>query len=261
MDTSSLLPRDKYEEVARKFGRGPIILEIENERQSLFYFGANHSRNPADPQYQTLRECWQKFLKKTENRDRIVLVEGRLRQLVEDEEKAIVAGAEGSLITLFAHKANVPVSCPDLSDEELMNRLSNIPKQEFLLYRFLGYVHNFQTHADPKPDFEKSVENWFAGQKGRELWRDTDVSFSAMKSLYKKVLGKEFNENENQNGFLNPNKNETSVNYIARSQSDLRDFNIASKIEHYWNEGKSIFVVFGKGHLIIEEPALKKLLR
>ena len=60
---------------------------------------------------------------------------------------------------------------------------------------------------------------------------------------------------------MNPNKTETTINKIARAQSDLRDANIASEIERYWNEGKDIFVVFGRGHLIIERPALEAVLK
>jgi len=237
------------------------MFEIENDRQSLFYFGANHSCNPADPQYPALREYWVKFLKATEIKDRIVLVEGSLRKLMEDEETAIANSSESGLITLLAHKAGVSVACPDISNEELMRQLPDINKEEVLLYWFLNWVNNFQKHADPKPNFEKSAEIWCENQKQRIMWKDVGISLSVLKKLYKKILGKEFNENENPNDLVNPNKSETRINQIANAYSDLRDANIASEIERYWKEGKSIFAVFGMGHSIIQEPALRKLLK
>lgn len=82
-----------------------------------------------------------------------------------------------------------------------------------------------------------------------------------MKQLYKKILGKEFNQNESPNDLINPNKMGSKINKIARAQSDLRDTNITSEIERYWNEGKSIFVVFERRHLIIERPALEVILK
>ena len=82
-----------------------------------------------------------------------------------------------------------------------------------------------------------------------------------MKELYKKILDKNFDEKESPNDLINPNKTETPINKIARAQSDLRDVNITTEIVRYWNEGKSIFAVFGLGHLIIQEPALRKLLK
>ncbi|MEK7515040.1 MAG: hypothetical protein AAB608_01505 [Patescibacteria group bacterium] len=260
MDKSLLLPREQYEETAKRYGRSPYTFKIENDRQSLFYFGANHSRDPSDPQYPILKEYWNTFLKTTEGRERIVLVEGRLRTLLKDEEAAIKGGSEGGFITLLAHEANVAVACPDLSDEELVERLSDIPREETLLYWFLTFMNNFQRQASPKPHFATSAEAWCERQKPRKIWQGIEVSFSRMKELYEKIIGKAFDESENVNNFINPNKTETKINAVARAQSNLRDLNIASEIERYWHEGRSIFVVFGGGHLIIEEPALRKVL-
>lgn len=39
-------------------------------------------------------------------------------------------------------------------------------------------------------------------------------------------------------------------------ESDIRDAHITSEIERYWKQGKSILIVFGAGHLVIQEPAL-----
>ncbi len=237
------------------------MFETGNDKQSLFYFGANHSRNPADPQYQALKKYWNKFLKTTNKKDRIVLVEGHLRKLEKDEEAAIINGSEGSFITLLANRSDVPIVCPDISDEELMKHLPDMNRDEVLLYWFLIWLNNFQKHSGPKSDFEKSVQMWFENQKLKKMWKGIDVSLSRVKEIYKKILNKDFDENEDPNNLVNPNRTETKINKIARAQSDLRDAKISSEIERYWNEGKSIFVVFGRGHLIIQEPALRAVLK
>ncbi len=262
MDISTLLlPREKYAEIEKRYGRGPTTFEIKNDKQVMFYFGANHSRNPADPQYAVLRKYWKGFLKITKEKDRIVLIESHLRPLIEDEKKAIISGSEGNFITLLAHRAGIPAACPDISEEELMERLSDFNKDEVLLCRFLSWLNNFQKHTDPKPNFEKSAQMWCKNQKQKRIWKDVDISLPRLKELYKNILGKDFNENENQNDLVNPNKTGTPINKVARIQSDLRDFNIVSEIGRHWKEEKNIFVVFGRGHLIIQEPALRKLLR
>lgn len=261
MNPSLLLPREKYAEVYKKYGQGPTMFEIENDKQSLFYFGANHSRDPADSQYPALRKYWGDFLKTTEGKDRLVLIEGNLRKLEKNETTAITNGSEGSFMALLAYKAGVSVACPDISDKELMKRLPNMSKDEVLLYWFLTWVNNSQKYADPKPDFEKSAKIWCENERRKEMWEGLDVSLVRLKELYKKIIGKEFSKEENPNDLINPNKTKTPINKIARSQSDLRDLNITSEIERYWNEGKSIFVVFGQGHLIIQKPALRAILK
>ncbi|HEY4516050.1 MAG TPA: hypothetical protein VJH67_02590 [Candidatus Paceibacterota bacterium] len=261
MDISLLLPREQYREVHKKHGRAPFMFEIENYKQLLFYFGANHSRDPNDSQYSVLRKYWNKFLKSTEDRDRIVLVEGGLRRPANNEEKAIKEDSEAGLVTFFAHQANIPVDCPDIIDNDLVKLLPNNSKEVVLLYYFLSFANQWRGQSDPKPDFEKYTSSWLETQNKRKIWEGMDTSFERMKQLYKENIGKEFDQNDNFNDLVNPNRTETAVNKIARAQSDLRDANVASEIERYWNEGKSIFVAFGSGHLIIQEPALKKVLK
>jgi len=257
-----LLPRNEYAAEEQKYDWRPVMFEVKNDKQVLFYFGANHSHNPADPQYPILKKYWNKFLKATKNKDRkdkIVLVEGCLRPL-EDEEKAIINGSEGSFMTLLAHEADVSVVCPDFNNDELMESLPDLNKDEVLLYWFLSWFNNFQKRIEPKPNFEKSVQMWCENQKQKKIWKDTKISLLRLKELYKKILDKDFNEKENQNNLINPNKIGTPINRVASAQSDLRDINITTEILRYWNEGKSIFAVFGRGHLIIQKPALRKLL-
>jgi len=261
-DPSLLLPREKYEEESRKYGGEYATFEIETDKQVLFYFGANHSRDPKNPQYPALKEYWQKFLQLTEKKERVVLVEGSLRKLEKDEESAITKGSsEGGLITFLAYKEKVSVVCPDISDEELMERLPHQNRDEVLLYWFLSWLDNFQRYPDPKPDFEKSALLWCERLRKKKIWKDTGLSLPELKQTYRHVLGREFDEKESPNDFVNPNKTGTAINKIARAQSDLRDANIAFEIERYWNEGKSIFAVFGRRHLIIERPALEAVLK
>ena len=80
-------------------------------------------------------------------------------------------------------------------------------------------------------------------------------------SNYKRIIGKKFNKDESQNHLINPNKTETIINKLSTAHSDLRELNIVSEIEKYWKEEKSIFVVLGSGHLIIQKPALKNILK
>jgi len=258
--SSLLLPREKYFEEEKKYTGVFSTFEITNGNQVLYYFGANHSPDINNPQYPALKVYWEKFLESSKERERIVLVEGGLRSLAEDEVIAIKKGSKGAFITFLAHKENVPIASPDISDSELVNKLPDINREEFLLYWFLSYVDHFRRIPEPKPDFNEYFIKWSENEKQRELWDGIDISLEYLKDLYKKVLGKDFYEKDNHNDIVNPNKTETRINEIARKQSDLRDANIVKEIENYWKEGKSIFVVFGRGHLIIEKPALKKVI-
>ena len=261
MNKDLLLSREQYAEARKNYGPSPFTFEIENEKQALFYFGANHSRNPKNRQYLILKEYWKRFLRITEGKDKIILIEGKLRNVPKDEELAIINGAEGDLITLFAQKEHIPVACPDISYDEFSKRMPNVNKDNLLLLHFLRWLDNFQTHTNPKPDCEKAFQKWCDNEKKKEIWSKSDLSIDKLIELYKRIIGKKFNKDESQNHLINPNETETIINKLSTAHSDLRELNIVSEIEKYWKEEKSIFVVFGSGHLIIQKPALKNILK
>ncbi|TSC69942.1 MAG: Uncharacterized protein CEO12_647 [Parcubacteria group bacterium Gr01-1014_46] len=259
--SSLLLPREKYGEASQKWGKLPLMLEIENEKQVLFYFGANHSKEPKNAQFPILRQYWEKFLKKTKDEERIILVEGGLRPLAKNEELAIVQNSEGGFITYISNESNTMIASPDLNQNDILLRFPEINKDELLLYFFMSHVDSYHRISDPKPDFGDFFENWAKYQRTREVWLGLEISLEYLTELYKSVMDKEFNQNESQNDYINPNNSGTRINKLARKISDARDENIINEIEKYWKEGKSIFVVFGSGHLIIQEPALRALLK
>ncbi|MSR88009.1 MAG: hypothetical protein EXS69_02520 [Candidatus Zambryskibacteria bacterium] len=254
-----LLPREKYAEVSQQYGPSPFTFEIKNEKQVLFYFAANHSHDSNNHQYPILREYWDRFLKATEGKEKVVLVEGGVRRIEKDEEVAVRRGSEGSLITFLANKANVPVISPDPSLEKLAEQFPDVSKEEVLLMRFINKVDSFQRHS-LSGTFEDVMEDWCKQRRGMETWKDIDISLPNMEEIYKRVLGKDFDLKDNMNQLADPNKTGTRMNEVATLLTDAREISIVSEIERCWKEGKSIFAIFGSGHLIAQRPALEKLL-
>jgi len=255
-----LLPRDKYEEVMRQYGSSPFTFEIEKNGQALYYFGANHSHDPSNHQYPILRDYWNKFVEVTKETERIALNEGGLRKSSEDEVSAIVNGSEAGLLTYLANKESVAIASPELSDSELLKALPQYSVIDFLLYWFLHFVNNYQTHADPKPNFNESMKRWFKYHNAKEPWNKVDFTMEEILSRYKKIAKKDFSELESQKHLINPYKNIALTNEISRNVGELREVKIVSEIENYWKSGKSIFIAYGSGHLIVQRPALERLL-
>jgi hypothetical protein len=260
IDKNLLLPREKYAEVSKQYGQSPFTFEIEKAGQVLFYFGSNHSHDPNNHQYPILRKCWEKFLTATEGKEKVILVEGGSRKIEKDEETAITRGAEASFVTLLAHNLNISVISPDINLEELAEQFPEIPKEEVLLMRFINVVDSFQRHR-LNGTFEEVFERWFAHRRQSKIWEGIDISLPKLKEIYKKVLGKDFDLKDNMNQLADPNKTGTRVNEIATILTDAREVSIVSEIEKCWKDGKSIFVIFGSGHLIAQRPALEKLIK
>ncbi len=258
MISQYLLPRDKYQAAQKKYGPPPSMLTLNKGKRSIHYFGANHSLDPGNKQYKLLKSYWGQFLKETEGRSRIVLVEGGLRKIEQSEAEAIRFGSEGSLITLLSHKEKLEVRSPDISLRFLIANLPPIKRDIADLYWFLSNHIGYTQASTPKPSFKSWFTSW-CKYSDQSIPGGFNSSLADLKDTYKKIVGEEFEEENNPGLLINPNNRDTPVNALAQELSDIRDSNIVNEIERLWNEGNSLFVVFGQGHLIIQEPALNKL--
>lgn len=257
IDKNLLLPREKYAEVSKQYGKSPFTFEIEKDGQVLFYFGANHSTDPENHQFPILREYWKRFLEKTEGNEKIVLIEGGLRPLGNSEKEAIEKSSEGGLATYLAHKENIPIASPDISPDDFAEKM-DLDKKQWFLASFLRWFESFQRNKKVKED---TLEEICEIIKRKDYWKDVEVTPEKFKTLYKQYVGKDFNENESQNDLVNPNRDDAVTNKLIRLHSDAREIKIVEDIEKYWKEGKSVFIVFGSGHLIIQRPAIEAMLK
>lgn len=83
-----------------------------------------------------------------------------------------------------------------------------------------------------------------------------------MEQIHKTIFDTDFSL-EDKNFFfsiINPTKEKSIINKVSRTCSTFRNIHVTMEIEKLWNQGKNIFIVFGAGHLILQEPALRKLL-
>ena len=50
------------------------------------------------------------------------------------------------------------------------------------------------------------------------------------------------------------------INELSRSQSVYRNEYILDQIEKYWNDEYNIFIIYGAGHAVMQEPAIRSLI-
>ncbi len=244
----------------------PYVFEIKRGGQNLFYFGANHSRDIRDDQYKKLEEYWRNFLDTTKGNDRIVFVEGALRQVWTDPQTSILKDSEAGFITFLASKEGIEISCPepDAKSERdfLLTKFSN---DEIQYYYFARIIPSWYKLPEPRPTFESHMNMYqMAAKKGvsEESWSGYDFSLDNMKSVHKSLFDQDFDEHDKDFilSVINPMTEKTIINKIARASSRFRDVSIVSNIVEEWQSGRDIFVVFGFAHAVLQEPALKKML-
>ena len=243
----------------------PYIFTIRNPKKYLLFFGARHVYDPKDLQFNQLREALVKFLKETKENNCLVLVEGN-RFLANSEEEGIKHGGEGGFITFLANQKNIPVVSPEPPFLSLYQELTKQFPREYIYYmRMAQWLAQWHRLLDEnKQGFEKYFsEGYLKGYKEEFGWSDFDFSIENIKIIHKNLFNNDFDGNNGDFFYQisRPDKEISIINEVARAASLIRNIYIVEQIKKYWDDGKNIFIVYGSGHAIIQEPALRALLK
>ena len=258
MNVDLLMGFDEYEKFKRPT---PYFFIIRNKKQVLYYFGARHSYDPRNDQFTTLKNFWDNFINETRGQNCIVFVEGGKRPVMNSEEEAIKVGGEAHFVTFLATKRNIgtisPEPDPTREREEL---LKQFPREKIAYYYFARAVDQWH-RRNQKSDFKTYIQQYLERDQGVSQWPDFDFSLENMKLIHKNLFGTDFNELDAEffSKIVNPSLTVSLINDVARSCGGFREIEILKEIEHFWNDGKNIFIVYGQTHAVIQEPVLKTL--
>lgn len=244
----------------------PYVFALEKEKQHVIYFGGTHSKSSHDKQFSVLDLFWKDFVAKDWNNP-LVIIEGGLRPVQRTREEAIATDSESGYAAYLAQQSGIEAVGPEPDRQAERNELlKQFSKEEIQYYYFAQLLpewYESKKRADvPLASFvEKHFESLKRGMD--TSWLPFDLSLDAMKAIHKDLFGDEFDENNIDfiKKIINPTTEFSVINRVARASSTFRDVFIVSKIIDYWNQGKSLFVVFGLAHAVIQEPALRELLK
>lgn len=238
-----------------KYAHGFII---RRRPQYIFCFGAVHVYNPNHRQFLAIEKFWKTFLTLTKKQKRIVFVEGGKRPLARTKRGAIENGGEGDFMLWLAEKAGVTVDSPEpLQYEEYRELEKQFSREEIELYYFTRHAYQWNRFSK-KPPFADYINGFLKQDTRQSRSKKFDFSLENMKTIFRKKLGRSFKPNDKTffYSIINPHYTKTVINKVSKVSGEIRDDYIAKNIIRQWNSGKSIFSVYGNGHI----PALKKYL-
>jgi len=252
-----------WEEYNKKEILFPYIFQIKNKKQLLLYFGASHTHNSQDDQFDNIKKYWQDFLKNTKNKQCLVLIEGGQRKIYKNSNKAILNDGEAGYITYLSAQSNIEINSPEPPDNFVINKLLKKFSKNKIYYNYFANLILQWHRLDPVPNLEKYLGNYFYQDKHEFNWKDFEFSLDHMKKIHQDLFNKKFNPLD-EDFFYNittPTENTCTINKVSQERGLIRDVYIVEQIIKYWKEGKNLFIVFGFSHAIVQEPALIKLLK
>lgn len=251
-----------YEEYVMLHIQPPYIYKIQKGNNWLYYFGAYHTFEPLDDQFELMKRTWDEFIKLTSKTPRIALSEGGVREAMADETTAIKKYGDAGLLSFLAKRDVVEIQCPEVSRKEEISGLEReFTRDEIEYYYFARMVAQWN-RFNPRPDFEEYLTKFLKIDEQELGWQDYDFSLDNMKSVHKKLFKEEFDEN-NKDFFLsitNPTIEKTVINKFVKAEGVAKDAYIVKNTLGHIKSGKSVFIVYGFTHAVVQEPAIRALI-
>ena len=246
----------KYQELNRLKYVFPYSYKISKNNQHLYVLGVQHTFDPKNHQLKTVKKYWDEFLKETKKKNCIVLVEGGKRPNIDDIDEAVRKHAEGGFIANLATKENIETYSPEPDEKYEVNQLvKKFSKEEIMYYYFARTVAQWHRLMQ-KPNIKEYIEGFMKRDKEITGWNDFDFSFENFIKLHDKFHDHPFDP-DNYKCFYDDSN--PSYSKVSAGSSLVRDKHILSEIKKLWRKGKNIFIVYGSGHAIKLEKALKEL--
>lgn len=251
-----------YAEYSSKEYPFPYLYHLSKGTQHLYFFGSRHTYDPHDEQIQKLEEFWADFSITTNGTQRVVLVEGGKRTVLDSKKEAIETGGEIQYAVLLAAQNGIPTESPEPPASHWFQVLASRFSKDVVAYYDFARVCYQWNQKDVRPTFELYVSNFLEANAQNSGWDDYDFSLEHMKKIHHELFRTMFREDDKQffHDIINPTTSFSVINEVSRADDEgVRDTYILSEIERLWKEGKSLFIIYGQQHAVILEGALRNL--
>ncbi len=238
-DHDRIVPFAEYGSIADH--ARPLIFR----RDGLTVFGAEHTRDPDDPQIARIEEEWAAL------NPTIALVEGRLGFLLPGLMDPVRKLGEGGKVRQLAGSDGVPLFNWDLPKESLARRLmAHFEPDQIALAQILSpYVSNMRFGKPDSPEDVVAADLHRAAYVGREeAFRSVADVDSAWASYFPN--GPDWRDVSDEYGL---------PGYLADMMAitnDLRNRQLLDAIAELRKQGERVFVVCGSSHAACIERAL-----
>jgi hypothetical protein len=213
------------------------------EEGGVLIFGAEHTRDPKDPQIRSIEAAWRHF------RPTVALAEGRLGFLLPRLMDPVETLGEGGKVKELAEKDGVPVYNWDLPKEQLARGLEKkfTPKQIALYQVLLPYFGNrrFGEPLEPAAYLQLDRAAFVGLQDSIQSEADVD---RVWKQYFTALDWRDVSDERPLPGFLAE---------IMATTNDLRNQQLIAAVRELTAKGEKVFVVCGSSHAVCVAPAFQ----
>ncbi|HZX27602.1 MAG TPA: hypothetical protein VFF16_11055 [Telluria sp.] len=234
--------------------QGPWTIDLPG----LAYLGAQHSNDPADPQFAALDAAWER------QRPTIAFYEGPDRPLPDARDEAIRQSGESGYVRFLARRSHVPVATLEPTPrDELAYVSARFPADQVTLFYVLREASRLrETMRLPPGQIAARIDAMLAkaaklGLEGLAVKSSADVQ-----PLYARYWNAPANWWDAPAAWFDPAKPSSSTggvftNEINAASSRFRDVHMLGKLSEAARRGERVFAVVGRNHVAAQAAALR----
>lgn len=261
MDQNLLMGIEEYN---KTWHETPYVFSLNSNGQFLFYFGCDHTQNPNDKQFKEIKIFWHEFLSKTNKQSCIVFIESsQLPAITGNENEIIKKFGERGFIVWLAEKEKIPFYYPELQINEEAEMLSKkFPKKLIIYFYFIRSVNSWIRNKQ-SGDFQKILRQAASACQQRISWQDVSYSVEDLQKVHEEIFKAPLSlaNRETIERASAPIYHDSIINDIARESSYIRNITVLEKIEKFWKIGKNLFILYGASHAVMQEKAIRNLVK
>ena len=250
VEVGKILPSDQL----------PYIVKLHKGNKHLLAVGVAHTYDIDNPQIKAIKEIFSEF-----DPDVTLNEGGQITKKFQDEKEAVALGGEVGLLKYLSDLSGKILVNGDTEDSlEYPAMLKKYPEDDLLLYYvmerlIIPYLNGAYSNREIDELYEIVIQKWFI-KEGFPVDENLK-NFSGYKYLYKSKIGHDLvlaiNPDIELFDYVNPN---CKYCQIGRDSKVLRDAHLLEKIHAELQTHDKVMVVFGHGHILAVEPALKKMI-
>jgi hypothetical protein len=236
----------------------PYVVTAPGDNQTLYFFGCRHSNDIGDPQNSAIEALWHEFAGQADS-DKIAFCEGGLRPIEASRDESIKKYSEPGLLTWLARQDGVEMVSPEPDETKEIEYLisQGFNSSQMMTYYFGRQMYQWVKRDHINHDDWKAYATHYIGTYAKLKPLQSDpFSLQSVLEMFQHETGQPFSIDAED--ILYELSAPTS-NSVSAASGTFRDISLLASITEAWQQHKSIFAVYGSGHAIVLEQALRNL--
>lgn len=236
-----------------------FMLDIVSARGRLYYFGAGHSSDPADPQFARMEKAWD------EVRPTVAFYEGPNRPIAATKEETIKQAGESGFVRFLATRAGIPfLPLEPPPQDEAAHVMKKYPAEQVMLFYVLREAARLRDRRKLSgEELKRAVAQLL--ERASKLIKSFDgviPNIDALDAAYRKHWSEPAGWWQAPERWFDPLRTSAETggkftNEINKMSSEYRNWHMYQVLAKAVLDGNRVFAAVGGNHIPMQEPALR----